>query len=266
MSLVFTARYTRIQPKLNLQEASGIQVVDRSKSTNEFRRPSGVSTNEFHLDGGDDDDEVDAVVLTPTTDTKDATTRDVSVPKVTVKNAKKDIRAKTNTGRSPRSDSVKSFQVDAFEALRMYDSGATLPDTDNARKEKKDAKPKDRKKKEKKEKKQEEEKEERPRRKKKREKQEEEKEERPQRNKKAASNNRANTREKGLPQVAWIMSFGGSVSEMHQVEEWAAWLFLSAIEYTFPFPVSNFCCISITDTHESCSIDRVPPIPLLTRN
>jgi hypothetical protein len=247
MSLLFTARYTRIQP--NLQEASKFQVVDRKSKSNEFR-PSSVS-NEFHLgpvDGGDkadeggdgDDDKFDAVVLAPTTKAKDAKTRDVLVPKATV-NVKKSKRANTNTDRSALPDSVKSFQVDALDALRMYDSGATPPITDKSRKENKDAKPKDRKKKEKKKRekqeeekeerhqrkkkkreKQEEENEERPqRKKKKRQKQEEEKEERPQRNKKAASNNRANAREKALPQVAWIMSFGGSVSKMQQVEEWA---------------------------------------------
>jgi hypothetical protein len=195
MSLLFTALYTGIQP--NLLAASKIKVVDRA--SNEFR-PS-VSANEFHLGlvgggdkkefeggDGDDDDGFVAGLLAPTTNAKDATTRVVSVPKVAV-NVK---GTPTNTGRSPLPDSVKPFQVDAFDALQMFESGATLPTTGNNRKESKDAKPEDRKREKR---------------------QKQESKERPQRNKKAADNNRANTRDGGLPQVAWIMSFGGSVSE-----------------------------------------------------
>jgi hypothetical protein len=212
ISLLFTALFTRMQP--SLQAASKIQVVDRSSKV---LRPS-VSTNEFHLGpvaGGDkkvDDDKFDAVVLAPTN--MDATTRDISVPKSAVKN----IRA--NTGRSSLPDSVKPFQVDAFEALRMYESGTTLPTTDKTRKESKEIEP-IRKKKEEKERSRDK-------------KEKKEKRERPQRNKKAATSNRANTREGGLPQVAWIMSFGGSVSDMLQVDEWATWLQQSIIDHTLP--------------------------------
>jgi hypothetical protein len=178
MSLLFTILFTRIQP--NLLAASKIQLVDRASNV-----LFSVSANEFHLgpvddgDGDGDDDRSDVVALAPT-DAGDATTRDISLPKSDVKGIR------TNTGRPPLPDSVKPFQVDAFEALRMYGSATTLPTTDgnnrNNRKEKKDKKERKRKKKEEKA--------------------------RPQRNKKAANNNRA----KGLPQVAWIMSFGGSVS------------------------------------------------------
>ena len=205
----------------NLQAASKIQVVDRKSNV---IRPS-VSANEFHLglvDGGDkkadaggkvDDDKYDAVVLAPTTDAKDATTRGISVPKSSV-----------NTGRSPLPDSGKSFRVDAFEALRMYESGTTPPTTDNNRKDSKDTKP-IRKKKEKRE---------RSPRDKKEKGEKKENKERPTRSKKVANSNRANTREKGLPQVAWIMSFGGSVSEMHQFEDCATWLQQSNIDHTLP--------------------------------
>jgi hypothetical protein len=188
MTLLFTALFTRVQP--NLLAASKIQVVDRA--SNVFR-PS-VSADEFQLDTVDDDDN----------NAEEATTRAISVPKGAVKG----IRANANTGRPPLPDSVKPFQVDAFEALRMYGSATTLPTTGNNRKESKDTKQNEREKKGEKA--------------------------RPQRNKKAANNIRANTREGGLPQVAWIMSFGGSVSEMHQVHEWAVWLFLSKIEHALP--------------------------------
>lgn len=200
MSLLFTIYFQRIQP--NLPAASKSQVVDRT--SNVFR--TSVTANEFHIgpDGGDgdgDDDKVDAVVINPK-DATDVTTRDMPVSSV-------GIRA--NTGRSPLPDSVKPFQVDAFEALRMYGSGMALPNTGNNRKENKDTEQKKRTKTEKRTKKEK--------------KKKDEEKARPQQNKKAVNNNRANTREGGLPQVAWIMSFGGSVSEMHQLDEWATWLF-----------------------------------------
>jgi hypothetical protein len=222
MSLLFTALFTRLQP--NFQAASNIQVVDRA--TSNVIRPS-VSANEFHLgtvDGGDkkadaggegDNEKFDVVALA-STDAKDATTRDISAPKSAVKG----IRAGTDRS-SPLPDHVKPFQVDAFEALRMYESGATLPTTRNNRKESKDTKQNERTKKEKKE---------RPPRDKR---EKNEKIETPPRNKKTATSNRANTREEGLPQVAWIMSFGGSVSEMYQADDWATCYFLSIVGRTY---------------------------------
>jgi hypothetical protein len=182
MSLLYTILSQRSQP--NLSAASKTQRVDRA--SNMFR-PS-VSANEFQLalvNGGDDGDDKFDVVVPSHTEAEDAITRDVSVPKVAVKGG-----SRTNTGRPLQPDSDKpSFQVDAFEALRMQESGITLPTTGNNRQERTDRNEKKREK--------------------------TAKNARPQRNKKAATNNRVNAKEGGLPQVAWIMSFGGSVSETH---------------------------------------------------
>jgi hypothetical protein len=207
MSLLYTALLQRSKP--NLSSASKIELVDRTSNT--FRPSVSVKEfhlaliddgdkaddNEFHLGPEDDGDKAVAggdgdngdgkfdVVVHARTDAEEVTTRDVSAPKVAVRGG-----SRTNTGRPPKSDSVKpSFQVDAFEALRIHETGMTLPTTGNNRKERKDTKEKKKKK--------------------------TEKNARPQRNKEAANNNRVNAKEGGLPQVAWIMSFGGSVSETH---------------------------------------------------
>jgi hypothetical protein len=137
MSLIYTILFTRSQPKI--LAASKIQLMDRASSM--VFRPS-VSSNEFHLAPMDDGDKADDDVVVPDrTDAEDATTRDISVPKVAVKGG-----SRTNTGRPSQLDYVKPFQVDAFEALRMYESGMAFPTTGNNRKERKDTKEKKRKK------------------------------------------------------------------------------------------------------------------------
>jgi hypothetical protein len=137
MSLIYTIPFTRSQPQL--LAASKTQLVDRA--SNMVFRPS-VSAHEFHLapmddgdkadDGSDGDDKFD-VVVPAHTDTGDATTRDISVPKLAVKGG-----IRTSPGRLTQPDSLKPFQVDAFEALRMFESGMTFPTTGKNRKERKD--------------------------------------------------------------------------------------------------------------------------------
>jgi hypothetical protein len=188
LSLLFTIIFTFIQP--NLLAATKVKFVDRASVSS---RPV-VSTREFQLGGGDDD-AVTAVDVVPVAQVQ----RPVLVPTVTnarvisrspTKIAAKKKKSLTgmDTGRPPLPDSVKSFEVDAFKALEMYELATTRPNTGANRKENKNMKQKMEKK--------------------------EKKARNPmsQMSMKDASN-RVNTRE-GFPQVAWIMSFGGSVSYM----------------------------------------------------
>lgn len=84
LSLLFTTLFTCIQP--NLLTASKLQLVDRAR--NEFR--SNGSANELNLgpvDNGDKANDGDDVVVLAPADAEDAATRDISVPKGTVKSS-----------------------------------------------------------------------------------------------------------------------------------------------------------------------------------